>query len=39
MIQIGEDITSGKLPRSEMDLLHRMVKDICCGNAQRHFGL
>ena len=34
---IGEDIQNGKLPRSEMDFIHQMVKDISYNNADRYF--
>ncbi len=34
---IGEDIEKGKLPKSEMDFLHRMVKDISYNNARDFF--
>ena len=35
---LGEDIEAGKLPRSEMQQIHLMVKDICYNNADRYFG-
>jgi glucuronate isomerase len=35
---IGEDVESGRLPKSEMPFLHQMVKDICYNNADRYFG-
>jgi glucuronate isomerase len=35
---IGEDVESGRLPKSEMTFLHRMVKGICYNNADRYFG-
>ena len=35
---LGEDVDSGKLPRSEMPQLHQMVKDIAYNNADRYFG-
>ena len=34
---IGEDIQSGKLPKSEMAFLHQMVKDISYNNAHNYF--
>ena len=34
---LGEDIESGRLPRSEMDTIHGMVRDICYYNAKRYF--
>ena len=34
---IGEDIQNGKLPKSEMDFIHQMVKDISYNNADRYF--
>ena len=34
---IGEDIEKGRLPRSEMDFIHQMVKDISYNNAARYF--
>ena len=35
---LGEDIASGKLPKSEMAFLHQMVKDISYNNADNYFG-
>ena len=35
---LGADVEAGKLPRSEMEQIHRMVKDICYDNAERYFG-
>ena len=35
---LGEDIASGKLPKSEMAFLHQMVQDISYNNADRYFG-
>lgn len=35
---LGEDIEAGKLPRSEMPQIHRMVQDISFNNADRYFG-
>ena len=35
---IGEDVASGKLPKSEMAFLHQMVKDISYNNADNYFG-
>ena len=34
---IGEDVKAGKLPVSEMDVLHQMVKDISYENAKNYF--
>lgn len=34
---IGEDVESGRLPKSEMKFLHQMVKDISYCNAKRFF--
>ena len=34
---IGEDLEKGKLPRSEMQFIHQMVKDISYKNAARYF--
>lgn len=34
---IGEDIESGRLPKSEMDYIHKMVADICYYNAKQYF--
>lgn len=34
---IGKDIEDGKLPRSEMETIHRMVADISYNNAKRYF--
>ena len=34
---LGEDIKNGKLPKSEMDFIHQMVKDISYNNADRYF--
>ncbi len=34
---LGEDIESGRLPRSEMDTIHAMVRDICYNNAKNYF--
>ena len=34
---IGEDVETGKLPRSEMDFLKQMVADISYYNAKRYF--
>ena len=36
---IGEDVLNGKLPASEMEFLHQMVKDISYNNAERYFNL
>ena len=35
---LGEDVENGRLPRSEMADIHRMVADISYGNAERYFG-
>ena len=35
---LGADVESGRLPRSEMADLHRMVADISYRNAARYFG-
>ncbi|MBO4761680.1 MAG: glucuronate isomerase, partial [Bacteroidales bacterium] len=35
---LGEDVESGKLPRSEMAFIHQMVKDISYNNADKYFG-
>ena len=34
---IGEDLQNGKLPVSEMDFIHQMVKDISYYNARNYF--
>ena len=34
---IGEDIEKGKLPVSEMEFIHQMVKDISYNNAKNYF--
>ena len=34
---IGEDIAAGKLPASEMDFLHKMIKGISYENAKNYF--
>ena len=34
---IGEDLEKGRLPKSEMDFIHQMVKDISYNNAARYF--
>mgnify|MGYP003292905941 CR=1 FL=1 len=34
---LGEDLKNGKLPKSEMDFIHQMVKDISYNNAERYF--
>ena len=34
---IGEDIAAGKLPASEMDFIHKMVKGISYENAKNYF--
>ena len=35
---LGEDIASGRLPKSEMPFIHNMVKGICYENARDFFG-
>lgn len=35
---LGEDIQSGRLPKSEMHFIHQMVQDISYNNAKRYFG-
>ena len=35
---LGEDIEKGRLPKSEMSFIHRMVQDISYNNADRYFG-
>ncbi|MCM1178436.1 MAG: glucuronate isomerase, partial [Bacteroides sp.] len=34
---LGEDIEKGRLPKSEMEFIHQMVKDISYNNADRYF--
>ena len=34
---LGEDIAAGKLPKSEMEFIHQMVKDISYNNAENYF--
>ena len=34
---IGEDLEKGRLPKSEMDFIRQMVKDISYNNAARYF--
>ena len=34
---LGEDIAAGKLPKSEMEFIHKMVKDISYNNAENYF--
>ena len=34
---LGSDLSSGRLPESEMDFIGKMVEDICYGNAKRYF--
>ncbi|MBP5388988.1 MAG: glucuronate isomerase [Bacteroidales bacterium] len=36
---LGEDIETGRLPRSEMPRIHAMVRDISYANASRFFAL
>ena len=35
--QLGRDLADGKLPVSEMDFIHKMVKDISYFNAKNYF--
>ena len=35
---LGSDVDAGKLPRSEMAQIHKMVADISFNNADRYFG-
>ncbi len=35
---IGEDVESGRLPKSEISFIHQMVKDISFNNANTFFG-
>lgn len=35
---LGRDLADGKLPVSEMEFIHQMVKDISYNNADRYFG-
>ena len=34
---LGSDLTTGRLPESELGFIHKMVEDICYGNAKRYF--
>ncbi len=34
---LGEEIENGKLPHTEMEFIHQMVKDICYYNAKNYF--
>ena len=34
---LQEDIAAGKLPKSEMEFIHQMVKDISYNNAENYF--
>lgn len=34
---LGRDIADGKLPASEMEFIHKMVRDISYNNAKRYF--
>lgn len=36
--ELGKDVQSGRLPKSEMHLIHKMVQDISYNNAKRYFG-
>lgn len=35
---LGSDVESGRLPASEIDFIHQMVKDISYNNADTYFG-
>lgn len=35
---LGSDVESGRLPASEMEFIHNMVKGISYGNAKEYFG-
>lgn len=35
--ELGKDIQSGRLPKSEMHFIHQMVQDISYNNAKRYF--
>ena len=34
---LGKDVESGRLPASEMETIHRMVRDISYNNAKAYF--
>lgn len=36
--ELGKDVQSGRLPKSEMHFIHQMVQDISYNNAKRYFG-
>lgn len=36
--ELGKDVQSGRLPKSEMHFIHQMVQDISHNNAKRYFG-
>lgn len=36
--ELGKDVQSGRLPKSEMHFIHKMVQDISYNNAKRYFG-
>lgn len=36
--ELGKDVQSGRLPKSEMQFIHQMVQDISYNNAKRYFG-
>lgn len=36
--ELGKDIQSGRLPKSEIHFIHKMVQDISYNNAKRYFG-
>ena len=36
--ELGKDVQSGRLPKSEMNFIHQMVQDISYNNAKRYFG-
>ena len=36
--ELGKDVQSGRLPKSEIHFIHQMVQDISYNNAKRYFG-
>ena len=36
--ELGKDVQSGRLPKSEMHFIQKMVQDISYNNAKRYFG-
>lgn len=36
--ELGKDVQSGRLPKSEMNFIHQMAQDISYNNAKRYFG-